>query len=246
MSAYFESLKRRSGGTRSPDAIPFVSRPVRQPAPVRRLPKGEIRPEYETLREKLLVASNSRPLRAIAFAGCDGGEGCTRVVREFAETLANSGLRVLLVDADLRTASLTATLAPSGADLTALVTDRRDPAFTAYGDGQLTVVPSPAGYPDKERFFRSAEFAAWLDVQRSRFDYVLLDAPPLLRCADGILMGKLCDGVVMVLRAEVTDRAAVTRAREQLEKAGVPVIGAVLNRAQNPVPAPLRPYVNLT
>jgi capsular exopolysaccharide synthesis family protein len=256
VSAYFESLNRRAGRLASPPAAVRhapapVAAPIPAPAPVPapvvapRLVPGETLTEYAALRERLLVTANGTPLRALVFAGCHGGEGSTRVVRDFGETLAGSGLNVLLVDGDLRTAGLTTSTAARGADLLELVDKKRSLPPTPWGKGKLTVVPSPrAPHPDKERFLRDPEFSSWLDVQRSHYDYVLLDAPPLLRFADGTLIARLCDGVILVVRAEVTERDAVARAKEQLERAGVKVVGAILNRMRNPVPAWLRPYVS--
>jgi capsular exopolysaccharide synthesis family protein len=224
-----------------------VRPPVRPAAvPVRRLTPGDIPIGYGILRERLLVSANGKPFRTLVFAGCQGGEGCTRVVRDFAETLAASGLNVLLVDADLRTAGLTTSIVARGTDLVELVAEGRSLPAAEWGKGKLTVVPSPeAPHPDKDRFFRSPEFAAWLDAQRATYDYVLLDAPSLLHFADGNLMARLCDGVVIVVQAEVTTRESLVRAREQMERAGANLIGVVLNRVRNPVPVFLRPYISL-
>jgi capsular exopolysaccharide synthesis family protein len=242
VSAYFESLNRRASTVVS---APAPRRQMPAPVPARRLRPGETPTEYTALRERLLVCAKAKPLRALVFAGCHGGEGSTKVVRDFAETLAGSGLNVLLVDGDLRTAGLTTSTAARGADLIEVVGKGRSLPPAPWGRGKLTVVPSPEGsYADKDRFLRSAEFAAWLDVQRSTYDYVLLDAPPLLRFADGTLIARLCDGILIVARAEVTDREALVKAREQLERAGASVLGVVLNRMRNPVPAALRPYIS--
>ncbi len=241
MSRYFDSLNRRAG---RPMFTPSEGPPPPAPAPiVERLTPSETPIEYGALREKLMVAANGKPLKMLVFAGCSGGEGCTRVVREFAETLASSGQNVLLVDADLQTSGLTSSMEVSGASLSDVVGQGRNVPACSWGKGKLTVVPSPAAHPDKERFLRSAEFAAWLDTQRSRYDYVLLDAPPLLRFADATLLGQISDAVVMVVRAAATDRDALVKARQQLERAGAKIVGAVLNRARNQVPAFLRPYI---
>jgi len=249
MSAYFESLNRRTVPVEvvpPPEPAPPAAEPTRLPvriAPAKALPPPR---EYEELREKLLSAANGKPLRTIVFAGCAGREGCTRVVRDFAEMLAASGLKVLLVDADARTSDgLTASIASTGNDLTDLVEQGANPPASAWGKGQLAVVPSPVSIPDKERFFGAPQFAEWIEAQRGRYDYVLLDAPPVLAFADAILMGRRSDGLILVLRSEVTERDALVRAREQLQRANVKVIGAVLNRTRNPVPVALRPYFSM-
>ena len=241
MSDYFHALNRR------PNIAVFVRAPqqtLRTPYPVRRLAPGEMPAEYARLRDKLMVAAHDRPLRTLVFAGCEGGEGCTRVTREFAEALASSGLNMLLVDADLRTSDLTAGVATSGPDLTEIVAERGTLTGVEWGNGRLAVISSPACHQDKERFFRAPEFATWLEDQRQGHDYVLLDAPPLLRHAEGILVSRLCDGVVIVVQAEATRRESLVRAREQLERAEANIVGVVVNRARDHVPAFLRPYIS--
>jgi Mrp family chromosome partitioning ATPase len=251
MSAYFESLNRRARrSTTMPVAAevlpplpepaaprpapaptrpaPETPRPVRFPARTATpLPAPALPDAYAALREKLLAGGGGQTLKTILFAGCTGGEGSSQVVREFAETLVGAALDVLVVDAG----------APGAGN-----PELRE-IITANGAGRLSVVRSPAMGPDKEHYFRTPEFASWLDVQRGKFDYVLLDAPPLLRLADGTLMGRLTDAAIIVIEAEATERGTLVRAREQLRHAGVNVIGVVLNRARNPVPASLQPYL---
>jgi Mrp family chromosome partitioning ATPase len=250
MSAYFESLNRRisTPPVASVPAAPAVApEPVPAPraarVPVRRLAPGAVPAAYTTLRERLMVTSQGKALKSLVFAGCDGGEGCTQVVREFAESLASAGLNVLLVDADMRTAGLTTRLAASGADLTELVRAKEVPSATPWGHGRLTVAPCPAGVADKESFLRSPELAFWLDMQRLTFDYTFLDAPPTLRHADGTLASLFCDGIVLVAKAGVTRGEALARARQQIERAGGKVLGVVLNQVRNPVPVFLRRYL---
>jgi Mrp family chromosome partitioning ATPase len=250
MSAYFESLNRRQ--RLEPVAQQLAQEPAAEPAArptptrLRRLTPGDLPSGYAALAERIMVSANGKPLRTLMFAGCAGGEGSTSVALEFAESLAGAGMNVLLVDADLRTSGLTAGVTPGGADLVEMVSKRQTPPSTQWGRGKLTIVPSPKTPQfDKDRFFRSKEFAAWLEAQQRLHDYLLLDAPPLLHFAEGTLMARLSDGVVIVVRAEVTRRDALLRAREQLTKAGAHVIGVVMNRVKDPVPPFLKQYVSM-
>jgi Mrp family chromosome partitioning ATPase len=189
MSRYFDALNR------------LAERSLHSAQPI-----DELQTQYAPLRERLLVAANGKPLRTLLFAGCEGEEGATSVIAEFAETLAGSGPDVLLVDADLRTSGLTKRTEARGPDLWRLVTKGGAPTPTSRGKGRLSVIPSPASTPDRELFFRSPEFARWLDAQRDGHDYVLFDTAPLLRFADATLIGRLTDGVVIVVRADTTRR----------------------------------------
>jgi len=249
MSAYFESLNRRARTSGAGNAAPApapAARPVRPversapaptPTPVLPPTSATLAHRYLALRERLLVAANGRPLRVIVFAGCEGGEGSREITRDFSETLAQSGLKVMMLDAGIGRESVA-----SPNDVTQLVARDGTAASATCGKGQLTVVAGPAGTADKEHFYRSAEFASWLDRQRGVYDYALIDAPPIARFADATLLGRLCDGVVIVIEAGATHRDVLVRGREQLERSDVKVIGAVLNRVRDELPAALRPY----
>src|SRR5262249_11970537 len=146
MSAYFETLNRRGSGPRARVAPAVAPQPaVVRPAPTRtaarRLVPGAVPSAYSMLRERLMMAAQGKSLKSIVFAGCDGGEGCTQVVREFAESLASAGLNVLLVDADMRTAGLTSSIAARGADLTELVRTKDVPPASTWRSAPLTSSP---------------------------------------------------------------------------------------------------------
>jgi Mrp family chromosome partitioning ATPase len=217
--------------------------PLRPAAPPRQPPPSALAPTYATLRERLALAAEGKPLKTLVFAGCDGGEGCSRLVREFGESLAASGLDVLVVDADLRGARAGAGADPAAADFAALVRQQALPPDAEGAQGTLTVVPG-ASSSDPESFLRSKELAAWLDGARTRFHYTLLDCAPLLRQADGVLAGALCDGVVIVARGGVTPGASLSRARQLVERAGGRVVGVVLTDFHNPIPSLLRRFLD--
>ena len=223
-----------------PDERTLVARP-----PYTRAPVAPTAPApYQALRERLLVAANGRSLKTIVFAGCRGGEGCSQVVRDLASILAGSGLDVLLVDADRRGSELAPEAMTSSPDLSELVERGGEPSANVCGNGRLTVVQRRAAATDREYFYRAPQFATWMAAQRENHDYVLLDAPPLLSFADATMLGRVADGAVIVAEAETTERESLTHAADQLRRAGVKVIGVVLNRARNPVPAFLRPYLS--
>ena len=81
---------------------------------------------------------------------------------------------------------------------------------------------------------KRAELGNWLGRQRTAHDYVLVDAPPVLRCADAVLASAHADGVVLIARTGITARDALVRAREQIERAHGTVLGAVLQDGRRP------------
>jgi len=257
MSAYFESLNRRRAAEAAAapaavvpmaavpaPAIQLPPAPAIAPSPVALAPKPAIvaRPRrieagdpfvYAQLRERLALAAGGGPApTVVVFAGCDGGEGCSRIVHEFADHLATSGLAVLLLDVDMR-----APIGPerAGTDLWKLVQHDESALAVPRGTGRLSVAVRPHGmHQGKETFLRSAELGNWLGRQRTAHDYVLVDAPPVLRCADAVLASAHADGVVLIARTGITARDALVRAREQIERAHGTVLGAVLQDGRRP------------
>ena len=72
---------------------------------------------------------------------------------------------------------------------------------------------------------------------REEFDYLVVNAPPLNAFADGMVLGRMVDGVVLILEADTTRREAAVRVTEALRNSRIPVLGAVLNNRTFPIPA---------
>lgn len=232
-------MRFSSEATRHRGDVPAVS-----PAPL--LPVPALRPNAPTsghavLRESLLTLSNGHPMKTIVFAGCEGGEGCTRLVGEFAKLLSASGLQVLLVDADPRTLDVRET-SQRARGVVETVSFERVLRPVEVSGRQPTMVRSPAAVPDKERFYHPGALPRWLELQSHTYDYVLIDAPPILHFADAAVMGRASDGLVMVVAAGSTAKSHLVRARQRLERAKVNVIGAVLNRVVEPIPPGLQQH----
>jgi Mrp family chromosome partitioning ATPase len=75
-----------------------------------------------------------------------------------------------------------------------------------------------------------------VDELRKEFEYVLIDAPALTAYADGVVLGHLADGVVLVLEANVTRREAALRVAQRMHDMRLKVLGAVLNKRTFPIP----------
>ena len=157
-------------------------------------------------------------------------------MRAFAESLATQGSRVIVVEGDGAPAT---TLC----DLTAAVRSPVGVPTNAHGAGRLAYLGMATPHGEKEGFLRSPAFAAWLEAQRAVFDYILFAAPPIARFADALLLGRATDGVVLLVHAESTERTALSRARNQLDRAGVHILGAVLDGVRHELPPTLRRYL---
>lgn len=192
------------------------------------------------LAHRLFLLQKQEPPRVAVFAGIDHNSGCSHVCASVAEALArNTPGLVCLLEANFRSPGL-----PS------LFNATNHYGFTdaLLGVGPIGSFAKSVG-PDKLRLISAGTTAAdspsllttrlvgpRLAELRANFDFVIIDAPPLTRYADGIALARLSDGIVVVLEAESTRREAALRAVEKLRSSNVPIIGAVLNKRMFPIP----------
>ncbi|WP_250007727.1 polysaccharide biosynthesis tyrosine autokinase [Actinoplanes sp. M2I2] len=198
-------------------------------------------PEVSALR-----SGNARGT-ALMLTAANPKEGTTAVACGLAIAMAETGARVLLVDANLRSPGVGRYLAMDGGPgLTDVLAGRaeigdvlRDPL-----GGRLTVLPPGDRRPDPGEVLASPRLAATVRELTTRFDVVLVDAPPLHGVADAAVLGKVTDGTLLVVRANRTRTVDVQRSTDLLERIGARLVGAVLNALPRRLPteaAPARP-----
>jgi Mrp family chromosome partitioning ATPase len=105
--------------------------------------------------------------------------------------------------------------------------------------GNLWVITCGSKTTDPHSLLTSDGLRARLAELRAEFDYVLIDGPPVNLCADATVLGKLADGVVLVVQANSTHREVARKAKESLASANVRLLGAVLNKRTFPIPESL-------
>lgn len=198
-------------------------------------PSSRAAEQYRTLFYRLERMRELRPMKVVAFTSAIPGEGktVTAVNLALASARANANRRVLLVDADLRRSQVGQLLGiktrPGLADLIAREC-RPNEAVRRFKGTRLAVVPAGASPEDPTQLLASPRMRHFLKVMRDNFDEIYLDLPPTLPCADAAILGPLTDGVILVIRANVTSHRRISQALEQL--AGAPVVGSVLNAAE--------------
>jgi capsular exopolysaccharide synthesis family protein len=198
--------------------------------------------QEETLRlaQSIFLAAGPTPPRVVMFAAIDSGSGCSEVCAQTAEVLAsNVAGSVCLVDANLRAPSLPEFFGVSNhhglADSLRATGSIRDFAKKLRAPN-LFLLSCGSLAADSTTLINSELMKARVAELRKEFDYVLIDSPPLNIYSDGIVLGQLSDGVVVVLEANSTRREAALRVAEGLRAKRVRVLGAVLNKRTFPIP----------
>jgi polysaccharide biosynthesis transport protein len=141
------------------------------------------------------------------------------------------GYRTLLVDTDLRQPQLSETFGL--AQLPGLTAALRSELLwhktvRRVGDN-LHLLPCGEPAWNSSELLASQRMRQLLSAWETVYDYILFDAPPVLAVTDPVIIGALCHGVLLVVRANVTSARALKRGQTLLEMAQVPIIGVVLN-----------------
>ena len=93
------------------------------------------------------------------------------------------------------------------------------------------LLPNVNNVVNPSMLLESSRFAGLLDILGQHYRYVFLDVPPMGLVSDAELIGNLCDGALLVVRAGMTSRSIIRNSIAQLERAGCPLLGVILNRA---------------
>ena len=192
------------------------------------------------LAHRLFLLQKREPPRVAVFAGIDHGSGCSHVCASVAEALArNTPGTVCLLEANFRSPGLLSLFnATSHCGFTdALLGDGPIGSLTKpVGPDKLRLIPAGALDADSPNLLTTRLLGPRLAELRADFDFVIIDAPPLLRYADATALARLSDGIVLVLEAESTRKDAALQAAEKLRSSNVSIIGAVLNKRTFPIP----------
>jgi capsular exopolysaccharide synthesis family protein len=194
---------------------------------------------YRMLRTNLLFTQAVNTLRTLAITSAVPGEGKTTTAANLAISCAQQGMKILLVDCDLRRSRLHRLFnVASTPGLTGLLLGQCTPAeaLRATRVEGLTVLPSGVLPPNPGEILGGARMKRALDAFSTAFDLVVMDTPPLRAAADAAILGGRVDGVALVVRAGETDRAAALYSVQQLEGVGARVLGAILNDPDAKVP----------
>lgn len=188
--------------------------------------------EYRHLRTSLRFAAlNKHPL-TLVVASSAPGEGKSTVSLNLAAVLAESGSRVLLLDADLRRPRIAQYSHVEGViGLSDVLVGETtlDDVVVPLGDSGVDVVPAGSSAPNPGELLSARPMAEILTEVRSAYDVVIVDTAPILAVSDALTLGQLVDGIVLVVRANRTTKHDVARSLEAIRSSGSTLLGVVLN-----------------
>lgn len=176
--------------------------------------------------------------RVVSFSGIARDDRSSWICARAAESLGSqTDTSVCVVDANFWSPQLHTNFAAGNDDGLAAALTSSDPIRSfamPLSTGNVWLLPagSSCGNPYTQVERLRARFAEL----RDEFNYVLINAPPLAREAEATLMGQLGDGIVLIVEANQTRRESARQAKDHLEAAQVPILGAVLDQRTFPIP----------
>ncbi len=189
---------------------------------------------FRTLRSNLEFASIDAPVKTLLVTSPRPGEGKTVTAANLAVAFAQTGKRVLLIDADFRKPGVHAIFNVQNVrGLSSLLrTDdvRWESAVQATEQENLRVLTTGPLPPNPAELLGSQRMRGVLERLGEAHDLLIIDSPPLLVVTDAAVLSSFLDGTLLVIHSRRTRREAARQGREALSKAGALVLGAVLNR----------------
>ena len=187
---------------------------------------------YKTLRTNIEFAGED--VKILCVTSCMPNEGKSSVTMNLALSFAEAGKNVLFVDADMRKSILTGRYKIKNAKR----------GLSHYLSGQCSlediigvtnmekfhmVVAGPVP-PNPSELLQSKRFVRFITEMRKIYDYIIIDCPPLGSVVDALIVGRLSDGVALVVAAESISYKFAQKIKKQLEQAECKILGVVLNK----------------
>ncbi|MCA5922362.1 polysaccharide biosynthesis tyrosine autokinase [Curtobacterium oceanosedimentum] len=211
--------------------IPFEKAVREDPLVLRSRPESPSSEAFRRFRMNLQFLEIGRASRSFVVTSSIPGEGKTTTVANLALSLAESGLNVALVDADLRRPRIAEVMGvEGGAGLTDVLIGRLEleDAVQPWGRDGLVVLPSGSLPPNATELVGSEAMRAVVQELERRHEVVLIDAPPLLPVTDAAALTKLTGGALLVVSMRRTTRRQIEQARAVLADVGCAPVGFVM------------------
>jgi capsular exopolysaccharide synthesis family protein len=209
-----------------------------------REPRSPVAEAYRSLRTGVQFSTIDRPeSTAIQITSSNPSEGKSITSANLAVVIAQAGLRVLLIDSDLRRPAVHKVFGTDNRrGFTDLLRSLRNQDFDETLDGLLkdlvrptlveglSVLTSGPIPPNPSELLGSNTHRQLLQALRTHYDYIVMDSPPVLIVTDAMVLSTQVDGTILVIDAEATQRNQLKQAAERLKEVNANVLGVVVNR----------------
>ncbi|CAN5524128.1 polysaccharide biosynthesis tyrosine autokinase [soil metagenome] len=198
-------------------------------------PRSSLAEAYRHLRTSILLSTAGRAPRSLLITSSLPSEGKTTTATNTAISLAQTGAKVLIMDADMRRPRLHSIFGvDNAAGLSTLLSNELsdneiDLAVKQDEKTKLYLMTSGPIPPNPAELIGSEQMASLMRMLQTKFTHVVVDSPPIASFTDGVLIASMVDGVVLVVHAGKSSRQVVRRSRQLLNEIGAKIFGVLLN-----------------
>ncbi|BAY20660.1 Fis family transcriptional regulator [Calothrix sp. NIES-2100] len=219
-------LSTKKGRSRNRDAESITPE-----VPVRDTPNSLTSEIYRMIQANLRFLSSDKVVKTIVITSAVPKEGKSTVSANLAAAIAQLGRRVLLIDADMRVPSQhhiwQLTNAAGLSEVLVAQAEFKQAACKVMDN--LDVLTAGVRPPNPLALLDSKRMASLIEKFSNQYDFVIIDAPPLLLAADALTLSHMTDGILLVARPGVIDSSSANAAKEMLERSSHNVLGLLVN-----------------
>ncbi|WP_439021127.1 CpsD/CapB family tyrosine-protein kinase [Bacillus thuringiensis] len=195
-------------------------------------PKSRITEQYRNIRTNIEFTSVDSRIRSIIVTSANPGEGKTTTVANLAVVFGQQGKKVLVIGADLRKPSIQDLFAFHASNgLTNVLSGQTNvmQCIQKTDIENVYVMASGPIPPNPAELLGNRVMDEVLLEAYNMFDIVLIDTPPVLAVTDAQILANKCDGIILVVRSEKTEKDKIVKTKQILDKASGKILGVVLN-----------------
>ena len=199
-------------------------------------PKNPGAEAYRVIRTGIQFAQAGKELQTIALTSCTPNEGKSTTIANLAVVLTQAGKSVLLIDCDMRNPTVHKNFNLSNkvglSSCISMGTAVAD-AVQATGIEGLDALTAGVIPPNPSELLGSERMQNILQRAKEEYDYVLIDTPPVLPVTDSLVLGRMVDGLILVIDSGEVKVEMAREVKNQLVHAGANILGVVLNKVRS-------------
>ena len=173
-------------------------------------------------------------VKSIVITSCYPNEGKSDVVFQLALEIGKMGKKVLVLDADIRKSSYISRfqVKQKTAGLSQYLSGQSGLQDIVYSTNfrDVDIIFAGPAAPNPSELLAQESFASLVHTMRGKYDYVLVDTPPVGSLTDAAVVARQCDGAILVVESDLVSRRVALKVKQQLEMSGCHILGAVLNK----------------
>lgn len=197
-------------------------------------PKSPVSEAYRTIRTNIQFAGVDKAMKTIVFTSTAQDEGKSTVVANLGIVMAQAGQKVVIMDCDFRNPTQHRLFKLQNKGLSNCIATGKDVLEIVQSSGTpgLDILTSGPVAPNPSEILASNRMKTVIEELKEKYDYVLIDTPPVLPVTDSSVISSIADGTILLTAWNQITPAMAKEAKTRLEQAGAKILGVILNKVE--------------